>query len=314
MSKNADILESLIEEDFGLQTKDGSRWGKSEEHSSLVLDKDKGIFYWNAQGIVGDPLVYLTQVRKLSFLDAREYLKRFDYQGTYVYTIQTKKEDVVVYPKLVDVFYEQGLDKRDYFYRRGLKDSTIDRFQLGWYNDYNMVPFFDNGAFRNFQMRQDNPSKRIKGFYRNIGPLMFNPDVLKTTDDVYYVEGPVDAMILVQNGLPAISTNCGGGYLPEWYSKFIKQKKINIVFDNDDAGRKEAKKLAKFLGVNRCKIYTFEDSGEPGYDPVDYFRDNDDVDSFVELITNGSKYVFELPGQDGRRGGRGNSESTGKFR
>jgi len=256
MTKNADILETLIDEDFGLETKEASRWGKAEERSSMVLDKEKGIFFWNAQGIVGDPLIYLTQVRKLSFYDAKEYLKRFDYEGTFVHTVHTKKEDVVVYPRLVDVFFEHGLDKRDYFYRRGLLDYTIDRFQLGWYNDFSMIPFFEDGTFRNFQMRQDNPSKRIKGFYRNIGPLLFNSDVLKMTDEVYYVEGPVDAMILIQNGLPAIASNSGGGYLPEWYSKFIRQKKINIVFDNDDGGRKESVRLAKFLGVNRCKIYT----------------------------------------------------------
>lgn len=301
MTRNADILETLIDEDFGIQTKEGSRWGKADEHSSLVLDKEKGIFYWNAQGIVGDPMVYLTQVRKLNFTEAREYLKKFDYHGTFVYTVHTKKDDVVVYPKLVDVFYEQGFDKRDYFYRRGLRDSTIDRFQLGWYNDFNVVPIFEDGVFRNFQMRQDIPSKRIKGFYKDIGPLMFNSDILKMSDEVYYVEGPVDAMILVQNGLPAISSNCGGGYLPEWYGRFTKQKKINIVFDNDDAGIKEATKLANFLGVNRCKIYTFKEFDEPGYDPVDFFRDGNSVDDFVNLVSRESKYVCEIPGQNGRR-------------
>jgi len=71
MNTNAEILSNLINQDFGLISKEGSRWGKSEEHSSLVLDKERGIFYWNSEGVVGDPLVYLTKVRRLTFEDAK---------------------------------------------------------------------------------------------------------------------------------------------------------------------------------------------------------------------------------------------------
>lgn len=293
MSNNGEILSLLIEEDFGLDTREGSRWGKSDLHSSLVLDKERGLFYWNSQNIVGDPLVYLTKVRGYSFNLAKEYLSKYNYSGTFVYTIRSQEEDVVVYPKLVDIFFEDGLNKRDYFYERGLTDTTINRFQLGFYNDFYTVPIFEGGTFRNFQLRQDKPRKRIKGYYRGVGPLLFNSDILKFTDEVYYVEGPVDAMILVQNGLPAVASNSGGSYKTEWYAQFVKQKRINIVFDNDDAGRSESERLAKFLGINRCRIYTFEGMEEKGYDPVDFFRDGYSDKQFVELINSESRYVFE---------------------
>lgn len=293
MTNNGDILSLLIEEDFGLDTRDGSRWGKAEEHSSMVLDKEKGIFFWNSQNIVGDPLVYLTKVRGYSFNLAKEYLIKYNYSGTFVYTIRSAEEDVVVYPRLVEIFFEDGLEKREYFYKRGLDDGTINRFQLGYYDNYYTVPFFQGGTFRNFQLRQEEPAKRIKGYYRGVGPLLFNSDVLKFSDEIYYVEGPVDAMILVQNGLPAISSNCGGGYKPDWYGLFTKQKRINIVFDNDAGGRSEARRLAKFLGVTRCKIYTFQDSEEEKYDPVDFFRDGYSAEQFVDIVEKESKYIFE---------------------
>ena len=293
MNKNSEILEQLVSEDFGLSTKEGSRWGKGDEHDSLVLDKERGLFYWNSKDIAGDPMEYLTKIRGMSFIDARNYLKNFQYSGTHVYTIKHGKEDVTVYPKLVDTFYELGLKNRDYFYRRGLTDATIDRFQLGWYNEWSCVPFFEDGTFRNFQLRADTPVKRIKGYYSGIGPLLFNSDILKLTDEIFYTEGPIDAMILIQNGIPAISSNCGGGYNPEWFSKFVRQNKIYFVFDNDEAGVKEAGKLAKFFGMYRSKIYTFDKFEEKTYDPVDFFRDGHTKDELLELVYKESKYVFE---------------------
>jgi len=293
MNKNGLILEKFINDDFGIKTKDGSKWGKGIEHDSIVLDKDRGIFWYNSQDIVGDPLVYLTKVRKLSFKDATEYLKGTEYEGTHVWTMQAKGEEVVVYPKLVEIFWEMGKDKRDYFYRRGLTDSTIDRFQMGWYNGWNTVPIFEDGTFRNFQFRMDTPAKRIKSYYSGLGALLFNSDILKLVTEIYWVEGPIDAIILLQNGIPAISSNIGGGFKQNWYSKFNNINRIYLCFDNDSAGRKESTKLAKFFGEYRCKIYNFNDFEESGYDPVDYFLDGNNGDSFLELIKNKSKYVFE---------------------
>jgi len=291
MSSNGDILIKLISQDYGISGK--GRWYRSEEHSSLVIDHRKGLFFWNQKDIVGDPLIYLTKIRGYTVESAIEFLKTQRYEGTVVYTVYEDGSETVVYPKLVDTFQELGKIRRDYFYKRTLIDETIDRFQLGWYNGWYMIPFFEDGTFRNFQMRRDDP-KRIKGYYGGVGPLLFNSSILKLVEEVYYVEGPVDAMAIAQVGLPAISSNCGGGFKPEWYGRFTNIDRIWICFDNDSAGKKEAIKLAKFFGEYRCRIYTFEDFDEQGYDPVDFFRDKGTKDEFVSLVNNKSKYVFEL--------------------
>ena len=298
MNQNALILERLIDEDFGIITKEGSRWAKGETHDSLVVDKERGIFYWNSKIIVGDPLKYLMEVRGLPFSQAREYLKQFDsYSDVFVYSANNQRGDVVVYPKLIEAFFNEGKkskERREYMYNRGLTDYTLDRFQVGWYNDYIMIPMFENGTFMNFQMRTDTPTKRIKSYYSGIGAVLFNSDVLKYVDQIMYVEGPVDAMILEQNGIHAIASNSGGGYKKEWYGKFLYQKEINILFDNDPAGLNEAKRLARFLGSERCKIYTFDDFDEKAYDPVDFFRDGYSKDDLINLINTKAKHIYEL--------------------
>jgi DNA primase len=156
-----------------------------------------------------------------------------------------------------------------------------------------MIPFFENGTFRNFQMRKDNP-KTLKSYYRGVGALLYNSDILKLTNKIYFVEGPVDALIMIQNGIPAISTNAGEAFKPEWMDKFIYQDEIYICFDNDTAGITGARRVSKVLGLNRCKCYCFQDFDEKGYDPVDYFRDGGKKDDLLNIIETKSKYGFEI--------------------
>lgn len=295
-NKNSEILAHLLDEDFGLNTKDGSRWGKGESHDSMVLDKDRGLIFWNSQGLVLDPLGYLTKIRKLDFNNAKDYLKKFDYEGTFVYTIRSGDEDIVVYPKLVDVFWEDGRkpERREFLYNRGIENQTIDRFQIGWYNGWTMIPIIIDGVFRNFYMRNEKPVKRTRSYYKT-GALMFNSDILKLVSTVYIVEGPVDALILNQNGIPAISTtNSLSGFSPEWYSKFLGVKEIIIFGDYDKAGIKEARRVCKTLGETRCKLFIYDKVDQKGYDPVDFFRDGHTKDELMELVEKEGKFIYEV--------------------
>ncbi len=286
------LLEELIGEDYKVIGSDG-RWAKTEEHSSLVIDREKDIFFWNSKGIVGDAFIYLTKVRGMPVHAAREFLRAKDYKATYIFTF-TDKADVVALPELVTIFWENGKDNREYWYHRGLTDDTINRFQLGYYEGWYTLPIFIDNTFRNFQLRKDNP-KTIRPWYRGVGPLLFNADIMKLTDIIYITEGPVDAILLNQYGIPAISHTAGAdGWNKEWFKYFINQKKIYLVYDNDDAGRNGAKKVAKELGVYRTKIYTFEGLKDK-CDVVEYFRSNlGDQDDLKIDIRDRSKFEFEI--------------------
>jgi len=95
-------------------------------------------------------------------------------------------------------------------------------------------------------------------------------------------------------GIPTISKMGGAsGWMPEWYEKFLKIKQIYLIFDNDKAGIAGAKGIAEWLGVYRCKVFTFTTFKEK-YDVIDYFRDNHTVDEFINLVKDGSYYAFEI--------------------
>lgn len=267
------LLEKVISLDFDI-VGNGNRWRCTREHDSLVLDLQEQKWYWNKEDLRGGPLDYLILVKKMTGSQAKELLNDLICISAKDILCPTKGVFNVPNEKLVDLFWKNGITDRDYWYRRCLIDSTIDRFRLGKYDGYWMLPVYVDGKFMNFQCRTDIPEKKIRPWYRGIGPVLFNSSILPLTDKVFITEGPVDAILLSQLGFPAIS-HLGGsdGWKDEWFSYFRNQKEIFCIADNDIAGYNGIKKIVNSLGQYRVKIISF----------LDYPLKTD----FIALIKNG---------------------------
>lgn len=286
------LLYDLISDDFGIEG--NGRWFHSVEHNSLVYDAEKDIFYWNSEDIKGDAYIYLTKVRKLSHTSAKEYIKSGNSSLSFITEIKDG-EETIVYPKLVEIFHENlKTEDKSYFYKRTITDETISRFRLGYWNGWYTIPFYQGGLFKQFQLRRDEPKKSIRGYYKNVGPLLFNSDILKITDKIVITEGITSCIVLNQNGIACVSYNSGTvGFLPEWASHFIHQKTIYLLYDNDKAGIKGAIRTAKILGEYKTFIYTFSDFEETGYDANDFFIDGHTKDDLKEILESKMKRTWE---------------------
>lgn len=289
---NGNILLSIISNDY--QLTGNGRYYRSVEHDSLVIDVEKGLWFWNSKGLSGTVYTWLTKIKGLNHDQAKELLKQYSgFSDVFVHQINNSHEQVV-YPKLVDVFYENSFyNSRDYWYSRGITDESIDRFKLGYYDGWYTIPFYQDGMFRNFQLRRDNP-KKIRSYYKEVGPLLFNSDILKLVDTVYITEGPTDCIRLLQEGIPAVSHNSGAeNWFPEWIRYFTYQKRIYVIYDNDHAGFTGAKKVCHNLGLYRTKMYTFK-GFDNKYDIIDFFTDGHTREEFLELVAKNSKFAFEV--------------------
>jgi len=286
------ILENLISEDFTLLNVD-KRFSKTQQHSSLVLDREKNIFYWNSKNIVGSVYCYLTKVRGLTKVDALQIMKSVDENPFLFVNVEEKEhEEVVQYSPLVEIFYEYGKKHGNYWHtKRGYTDNTIAEFKLGYTGVWYTIPIFENGKFVNFQARKETP-KIIKHWYVGVGPHSFNFSILKLTNWVIITEGPVDAIMLRQNGIPAVSQTGGSGnWDRNWNPLFATKKRIYVVYDNDEAGIFYANKVAYQWG-RRAKVYNFE--GQlPKYDITDYFKNGGTRDDFMHLLEKESKYGIQ---------------------
>jgi DNA primase len=283
-------LVDLVKEDYGIQG--SGRWFRSEVHSSLVIDAEKEIFYFNARGLSGNALDYLCKVRGLQKGFAQEMLKN----AAVGMPIDTGNEGLQVkFEKLVDLFHSSGRNDRAYWYKRLITDSTIDRYRLGNYDGWNLIPIYDKGLFINFQCRRDEPSKKIRFWYKDkdFKPVLFNSDVLKFVDVIYIVEGMVDCLLLNQLGLPSVcSTNGADSWNTGWIRYFTKIKEIFYIPDNDEGGIVGANRVANTLGSSRVKIFRFKEE-VPKFGALNYFVKGGIVKDFKELLRDSSVYGFE---------------------
>jgi len=294
-------LETVIGQDQELIG--NGRWLRGSVNSSLIVDTEKQIFYFNTKDIRGNVIDWLVKIKGFSYSLAKEYLDTFDsFYNPLPKQIVKSGKVIVPFGKLVDTFHNNLLEEgSDYWSKRGITDSTVNRFRLGKYRDdykevtWNTIPIFLSGQFYNFQLRTDEPEKMIRYYYRGLGPMPFNFDIMSITDNIIICEGPTDCIRLSQEGVPCVSHNAGSaGWRTEWFSYFIKQKKIIVLYDNDEAGVKGAKKVAENLGVYRTKIYTFRDFEKKGYDVIDYFRDGNKVLDLLKILEEKSEYAFSL--------------------
>lgn len=284
------ILVDLVKEDFGITGNE--RWWRSEVHSSLVVDAEKDVYFFNARDLRGDVVHYLMNVRGLDRRKAEEFVKNRSRLNSGVPDETGGLQ--VKYDRLVDLFHSAGKNNRDYWYRRNLTDSTIDRYRLGYYDGWYLIPIYDNGLFVNFQCRRDNP-KRFKLWYKDkdFKPVLYNSDILKFVDRVYIVEGMVDCILLNQLGLPSVCSTNGAGYWnPGWIRYFTKINDIFYIEDHDKAGEAASSLVSNSLGPSRVKVVSFDGKPEK-YDSVDFFRDGGSKESFLDLINHTYRFQFE---------------------
>jgi len=265
------------------------RYLKTAEHDSLVIDVEKQVFYWNSKNISGDALDWLVKIKGLTFAEAKRQLGVSISQRLHIY--QPELRDIIVSRKLFDSFFELGKHNREYWLNeRGYTHSTIDKFSLGFSGEWYTIPIIVDGVLRNFQCRKANP-KRLKYWYQGVGALPFNLDAMIHTKIMVLTEGPVDAIMCVQNGIPAMASSVGAGHFnPMWVSRLHTIERIYAVYDNDEAGRNALERIGEMLGF-WVRGYHFEGFAE-GYDITDFFKDGNTADQFRQLIKSESKVII----------------------
>lgn len=257
------------------------RFLKTAEHSSLVIDKEKQIFYWNSKKISGNVRDWFLKIKHEPFTGTVHKPSIFD--------TQVSDEALLSYhpdASLIDLFWKNSVNSNYWASYRGYTQETIDKFRLGYTGEWNTIPVYEDGIFVNFQCRTNEPEKRMKHWYKGVGPHTFNFSILPLVRDfVIITESPVDAIMLDQFNIPAVSQTAGSGDVKIFAKnivKFLHIKKVFIVYDNDTAGREGASKLSTLFG-EQASVFTF-DGFSPKFDITDYFKQGKSTDDFCRLI------------------------------
>ena len=149
-------------------------------------------------------------------------------------------------------------NRRDYWHSRGLTDTTINDFFLGWDGRRYTIPLLYRLVPFGVKRRQSEIADGIDAKYvMTTGSRagIFNADSLWTADSCVICEGEIDCMLLTQLGYHAVTSTAGANsWKPEWARFFTHIKHIFLLFDNDQAGITGAAKVRSTL--RRARIVT----------------------------------------------------------
>lgn len=141
-------------------------------------------------------------------------------------------------------------DKTEYFHQRGLSDSIVQRFSLG-YDELNRLITIPYGTGTYYITRKIDEKAYRKPPTEKYGTEpVFNQSALYNAETlpVFVCEGAMDALSIMSAGGVAVAT---GGTSHGNLLQAIKEKRpdttLIICYDNDEAGRKGSEKLSQDL-------------------------------------------------------------------
>lgn len=175
---------------------------------------------------------------------------------------------------------ELPVNIRQYLNARGITTPIIDAHKLGYGQFYGKqwvtVPIKGKeGNWVFLKLRQDPNEGNDKTTYPNGEAQIYGWDTLASTAErILICEGELDRLALLSKDIPAVTSTHGAmTFKKEWCEKIGKGRKIYICYDNDEAGKKGAERVAKLLENTGNEIYIItlpQDVGEGG-DITDYF-------------------------------------------
>lgn len=233
--------------------------------AALTVSKENGVFYCFGAGCGerGNLVQLIRRVRGGTYFASLRLIEK--YRGEIVPVEQRikkiKEEEKLpefsrdILQKMQAAFWEEDKPKR-YMNSRGITNQTSKHFGVGYdkYQDMICVPMFDKDnnpvgvvgrtiEYKRFKNSVDLPTSKT----------LFNYNSARTlnNDDVIIVESSFDAMRVYQATGKAVVATLGGTFsdihVQQIYRSF---NGVVLGVDNDQAGQKFAKRIAK-----KCRDY-----------------------------------------------------------
>jgi DNA primase len=138
--------------------------------------------------------------------------------------------------------------------KRGLSDTTIQKFGLGWDGTAITIPIHDrNGEIAFYKYRKDpyDNSDRPKYWCSDgsSAQLYGWEHILDPKSQLVICEGELDRLILEEHGIPAITSTAGARTFNDEWISMLKElpSRIIICYDIDEAGAMGTERIAKEL-------------------------------------------------------------------
>lgn len=190
---------------------------------------------------------------------------------------------------------------------RGLFDSTISQFEIGWDRDrraYTIPVRGEDGELlniRRYQLRPTSGRRKIWGVEGMNEPRLYPLRIFEDNpQEIIICEGELDAIITNQYGFPCVTrTGSARVWKSEWNQVF-KDKVVYLCHDCDESGqdgnRRVGRSLRRVAREVRIVRLPYPITPKHGKDLTDYWLDREgDADEFRRLLQEAQPFD---PGAD----------------
>jgi replicative DNA helicase len=173
-----------------------------------------------------------------------------------------------------------------YLKRRGISEETAEAFQLGfepyqigfqtgrgilggYFTNYIVIPIKNaDGELVDLIGRTIFDEKPKYKTLVGKNDVFFNEDIIDQSDDILLCKNIFDVISLEQADLPAICISDSSPF-KESHAQKLAGKRVFICYPNDEAGRRESKKICAMLTETVKEVYTVY--LPEGYRDINYF-------------------------------------------
>lgn len=191
--------------------------------------------------------------------------------------------------------------------KRGLSIETIIRYELGWDSAHNAytIPIRDSSGtvmnVRRYQLDVPEGRRKIWSVDGMGTPVLYPVDQLDHPSLVV-CEGEMDALLTIQNGIPAITrTGAADVWKPDWSHAF-NGKNVYICHDMDTKGQKANNQIYSALRdmAKKVQVVTlpYEVTEDHGKDLSDFWLEGAARSDFIDLIKGQQEEELEYEGED----------------
>jgi len=184
---------------------------------------------------------------------------------------------------------------------RYIKIATFRSFDIGYneITDSYTIPIFTYDGNRIHDLRIYKQEKLFSTFSCKT-TLLNSHAIAKSKGIVWLCEGEWDGMAMTEmlnlierNKDCAVAVPGAGTFKPDWVD-LLKDKTVNVLYDNDIAGRKGALKVFNFLSttVKELKFLQWGNDVDKGYDIRDLYKEKKSASGVLDYI---EKHLGDIP-------------------
>lgn len=290
--------------------------GGTDKNPSFTVNLSKGVYYCNVCHAKGNAHTLYSHIYNVSSNDA--WMALGD-----ALSIERPDSDVPSRPPIdvgIIASYRQSLAGltgpiRDVLTtRRGLTQTTIDSFQMGWDGERITIPIYDERNelvnIRRYKWNSQDDKYKVLNYEDKFGNTYgelriygIENFVDNECDYVVWGEGELDRIIAEQYGFhSACPTSGAGKWKREWLGYFKRKKRVYLVMDNDEAGMLAVKELApKISQVTKVFIVKWPDDYKVKGDITDFFVEyQKSKEDFQALLDAAEEYgvIPDVPDEE----------------